>query len=210
MAIIRNVYENLKGAFKVLIGSAVAVGLADALKGIIKDKGVDAGVDFIKALATGKGLKDQSVYGYILGRCNLTLIERNLLIRAIEELRANSEKEKQIADNFVIAVALGNPDPKNGKLPGEKIIHGFIHRINEYPDDIAKVKMIKDNIIHIGTDAETKAKIAVVQKWAIEAWGKIKVFFQEADDFSKRIEQSAKDRKKAFEDRPWWKKFFLN
>ena len=173
MAIIRNVYEKLKGAFKVLIGSAVAVGLADALKGIIKDKGIKAAATFIESLATGKGLGNEAVYGEILDRLNLKTEQRALLIRASQELRAGTEKEKQAADNFIILVALGNPDPKTGQRPGERIINGFIHRIDEYPDDTAKVKMIKDNIIHIGTDAETKAKIAVVQKWAIEAWGKL-------------------------------------
>ncbi len=173
MAILREVYDRLSGAIKVILGSAVAVGLFDFLKGIAKEKGAQAGVDFIKTLATGKGLGDQAVYAYILGRCNLTLIERNLLIRAIEELRASSEKERQIADNFVILVALSDPDPKNGKRPGEKIIHGFIHRIDEYPTDAEKIQMIKDNVVHIGTDAETKKKVAIVQKWAIEAWKKL-------------------------------------
>lgn len=168
MAILREGFENVKGAFKVLMGSAIAVGAMDMLKKIIEDKGVEAGIDFIRVLASGKGLTNEAVYGYIMAACDLKTAERMLLIRAIEELRLGTEKEKQAADNFVIIVALADPDDKTKRRPGEKIIHGFIHRIYEYPTDDEKLRMIKDNVIHIGTDAETKTKIAVAQKWAIE------------------------------------------
>ena len=206
----RNAYENLKGAFQVLMGSAVAVGLMDALRGIIKEKGIEAGADFIKSLDRGKGLENEAIYGYILGECNLTTAERALLIRAFKELRSGTEEEKQIANNFIILVALGNPDEKTKKRPGEQIIHGFIHRISEYADDDSRVQMIKDNIIHIGTDAETKKKIAIVQKWAIGAWNEIKGFVGQVNVVSNNFRQSSETALNEFQDRPWWKKMFSN
>ena len=210
MAILKETYDRLVGAFKVLMGSAIAVGLMDALGGIIKEKGIEAGADFIKSLASGKSLTNEAVYGYILGNCNLTTPERSLLIRAIEELRAGTEKEEQIANNFVILVAIGVPDPKTGERPGERIIHGFIHRIDEYETEDEKVRMIKDNIIHIGTDAETKKKIAVAQKWAIGAWKEIRGVMGQINAFSADFRQNSETALNEFQNRPWWKKMFFN
>lgn len=210
MAILKETYNRVSGAMKVIFGSAVAVGLFDALKGIIKEKSIEEGVDFIKSLATGKGLENEAVYGYILDKCNLTTPERSLLIRASKELRSGTEEEKQAANNFIILVALGDPGEKTKKRPGERIIHGFIHRINEYADDNARVQMIKDNIIHIGTDAETKKKIAVVQKWAIGAWNEIKGFMEQVSAVSADFEQKSEKALREFQNRPLWKKIFLN
>lgn len=210
MAILKETYNRVSGAMKVIFGSAVAVGLFDALKGIIKEKGIEEGVGFIKSLATGKGLENEAVYGYILDKCNLTTPERSLLIRASKELRSGTEEEKQAANNFIILVALGDPGEKTKKRPGENIIHGFIHRIKDYATDDEKVQMIKDNIVHIGTDAETKKKIAVVQKWAISAWNEIQGLVEQinavSDDFRQRSEKALAE----FEARPLWKKLFFN
>jgi hypothetical protein len=176
------------GAFKVLAGSAITVGILDALKNILKEKGFEAGTDFIKSLASGKGLENEAIYGLILDSCNLTTIERSFIIRAIQELRTNgTEKEQQAANNFIILVALGVPDVKTRKRPGEKIIHGFIHRINEYATDDAKVQMIKDNIIHIGTDAQVANKISQVQEWALMIWEKIKPIGDKIDSGAEKL-----------------------
>lgn len=209
MAILKTAWERVKGAFKVLLGGAAAVGLADILKGVLKDKGIEAAAGFIQSLATGKGLKNEAVYGYILGKCNLKTEERKFHIRAIEELRLGTEKEKQAANNFIILVALGDPD-KNGERPGEQIIHGFIHRISEYPDEAGKVQMIKDNVVHIGTDAETKKKIAVVQKWALEAWDEVKGLFGQVNTLSVEYKKDSKEALDKFKERPWYKKLFFN
>lgn len=209
MAILSGTIEKLKGAFKVLTGSAVAVGLANVLRDIVKEKGVEAGAKFIKALATGKGLENEAVYGQILDRCNLKTHQRNLLIRAIKEMRNSTEEEKTAANNFVILVAIGEPE-KGGGLPGERIINGFIHRVDEYVNEDEKVQMIKDNIIHIGTDVETKKKIAVVQKWAMGAYDQLKDFVNKTNIFSDQLLQKSEKRLADFEKRPLWKKLFLN
>ncbi|PIU07332.1 MAG: hypothetical protein COZ85_03880 [Candidatus Moranbacteria bacterium CG_4_8_14_3_um_filter_34_16] len=206
MAILKKTYDKMVGALKVLLGSAVVVGLRDTLGGIIKEKGVEAGGDFIKSLATGKGLQNEAVYGFILGKCDLTTSERSLLIRAIEGLRTGTEENRQAANNFIILVALGDPDKETGERPGERIVHGFIHRINEYKSEDEKVRMIKDNIIHIGTDAETKKKIAVVQKWAIGAWNEIKKFVGQINAVSADFRQNSETALNEFRSLPWWKK----
>jgi hypothetical protein len=208
MAILKNVSQKVKDMFKVLAGSAVVVGISDTLKGILADKGIQAGSEFIKSLATGKGLENEAVYGFILDQCKLKTEERNSLIRSIEELRHGSEKEKQAANNFIIIVAL---DPnKSGKRPGEQIIHGFIHRISEYATEAEKVQMIKDNIIHIGTDAEVKKKVAIVQKWAMEAWQQIKGLVEQFNNLSDTYKNCAEKELGEYEARPWWKKLLLN
>lgn len=208
MAILKNVSQKVKDMFKVLAGSAVVVGISDTLKGILADKGIQAGSEFVKSLATGKGLDNEAVYGFILDQCKLKTEERNSLIRSIEELRHGSEKEKQAANNFIIIVAL---DPnKSGKRPGEQIIHGFIHRISEYTTEAEKVQMIKDNIIHIGTDAEVKKKVAIVQKWAMEAWQQIKGFVEQFNNLSDTYKNCAEKELGEYEARPLWKKLLLN
>lgn len=214
MAILQKAYQNLKGAFKVLFGGTIAVGLVDSLKDVIKQKGGDAGVNFIKSLATGKGLGNEAVYGEILDRVNLKTKERDLLIKAIEQLRTGTEKQKQAADNFIILTAIGVPDEKTGKRPGEGIIHGFIHRISEFPNEAQQLQMIKDNIVHIGTDAETKKKISEIQKWAKTALTETGKFLEETgNDFlkaSKRLDKKSKKALKEFKDRPLWKKILMN
>lgn len=219
MAILKEASNRISGAIKVIFGSAIAVGLFDALKGIIKEKGIEKGFDFIKSLATGKGLQNEAVYGQILDMLNLKTEERSLLIRAFKELRSGTEEQRQVADNFIILVALGDPDEKTKKRPGEQIIHGFIHRINEYATDDEKVQMIKDNIIHIGTDAETKTKISAVQKWAKETWTKIIPFLDTnigkigteisagstwVDTQYKKRKARSRKRKQSLKKHRWW------
>jgi hypothetical protein len=192
----------------------VAVGLVDALKDVVTKEGSEAGVNFIKTLATGKGLGNEAEYGIILDRLNLNTEERNLLIKAIEELRAGTEEQKQAANNFVIAVALGKPNEKTGERPGEMIINGFIHRISEYPNEMAKVKMLKENILHIGTDAETKKKITDIQKLVEVAWEKIGDFLENSGDdiikASRKFDKMSKKKLDDFEKRQLWKKIMMN
>lgn len=212
MAILSTGWERVKGAFKVLIGGAAAIGLKDILTGALKEHGVSAGVDFIKTFADGRGLKNEAVYGYILGRCALKNDERSLLIYAIEELRRGTEEESEAANNFIVLVSLGDPD-KNGRRPGEKIIHGFIHRINNpaLTTDAERLQMIKDNIVHIGTNAEVKTKVDAVQKWAIGVWeNDLKPLI---DALNVKAEKYKTDSEKALDDfnkQPLWKKLFKN
>lgn len=212
MTILRTGLERIKGAFKVLIGGAAAFGLADIIKNVLKEQGIEAGVSFIKTLASGKGLGNEAVYGTILDRCKLTNEERSFLIRAIEEMRHGKEEEKEAANNFIILVALGDPD-KSGKRPGERTLHGFVHRITDpaLTTDAAKLKMLKDNIVHIGTNAEVKTQISIVQKWAVEAWEKqIKPNLKQINKLSKKYKRSSKKALRDFEERPLWKKILFN
>lgn len=210
MAILKTGWERVKGAFKVLLGGAAAVGLSDLLKGILKEKGMEAGLDFIKNLTTGKGLVNEAAYGYILDKCKLKTEERSLLIRSIQELRSGTEEEKEAADNFIILIALCDQGGTCNR-PGEQIIHGFIHRITEYPSEAEKIKMIKNNVIHIGTNAETKTKITAVKKWATEAWHKhIEPVLSQINTLSEEYNTSSKKALDDFNKRPLWKKIFLN
>jgi hypothetical protein len=209
MAILRTGWERLKGAFEVLLGGAAAVGIADLLKGVLKEKGVETGIEFIKSLATGKGLANEATYGYILDKCKLKTDERSLLIHAIEELRKGTKQEKEAANNFIIAVALCDQVGTCNR-PGEQIIHGFVHRISEYPTEAEKIQMIKDNVIHIGTNAEIKNKVAIVQKWALEAWHQLESFFEQVNKTSKKYNRSSAKALRDFNQRPLWKKILLN
>ncbi len=209
MAILGKVSERIKGAFKFLLGGAAAVGLTDLLKGMAKEKGIEAASDFVRSLATGKGLNNEANYGYIIDRCNLKTKERELLIKSIQELRKGSEEEKEAANNFIIEVSLGSPD-KNGKRPGERIIHGFIHRICDYSNETKQVQMIKNNVIHLGTDAEVKKKIAMVQKWAMEAWNQVEDFIEPINKLSDKYKRYLKRELDEYQKRPWWKKLLLN
>jgi hypothetical protein len=234
MAILNTAWKRAKGAFKVLMGGAAAFGLKDILTGLFKDKGIELGTDFLRSLATGKGLENEAVYGYILDKCNLKTEERMLLIRAIKELRNGTEKEKEAANNFVIVVSIKetlladgatvasaatkattatnkvlNNYPATMRL-GEHILHSFIHRIDEYQTEAEKIQMIKDNVIHIGTNAEVKTKVSAIYEWAIEAWNQIQAVIDQAEKVSKDYRRSSKQALKKFKDRPWWKKAFLN
>lgn len=210
MAILRTGWGRVKGAFKVLMGGAAAVGLSDLLKGILKEKGVETGVEFIKSLATGKGLANEAAYGYILDKCKLKTEERSLFIRSIQELRGGTEEEKEAANNFIILVALCDQGGICNR-PGEQIIHGFIHRIAEYPNEAEKVKMIKENVLHIGTNAEVKTKIYAVKKWAAEAWNQhIEPILGQINTLSEKYNNSSEKALEDFSNRPLWKKIFLN
>lgn len=210
MSILKEGWNRISGAFKVLMGSAAAVGLLDIIKGLLKEKGVEAGVEFIKTLATGKGLENEAVYGYILDRCSLKTDERMFLVRAIEELRIGTEKEVDAANNFIILVALGNPD-KNGRRPGEKIIHGFIHRIGEYSTEDEKIRMIKDNVIHIGTNAEVCSNVSAAKKWAAKVWAQeIRPLINQLNVGAKDFRDASKKALDDFDKRPLWRKLFLN
>lgn len=210
MAILQEGWNRLKGAWKFLVGGAAAVGLSDLIKGMAREKGLEMTGEFIKSLASGKGLNNEAVYGYILDRCNLKTEERSLLIRSIQELRAGTEEEREAANNFIIIVALCDQGGTCDR-PGEKIIHGFIHRITEYPNEAEKVRMIKENVVHIGTNAETKTKLYTVKKWAAKAWDQhIEPILGQASTLSEDYKNSSKKALEVFNKRPWWKKALTN
>ena len=99
---------------------------------------------------------------------------------------------------------------KSGKLPGEYTINGFIHRISEYPNEVESIQMVKDNVVHIGTNAKTKQKIEIAKKWALKAWEQVKGFTNEINALSAEYKNDAERELKEFKERPLWKKLFLN
>lgn len=210
MAILKNVTDRLKGAFKVLVGSAAVVGIVDVIKGYVKEKGLEEGVKIVKELASGKGLLNEAVYGYILGKCKITSDERAFFIGAIEELRAGTEKEKEAANNFVIAIAQENPCTKGSWL-GEETLKGIIKHIKSCPTKAEKMQMIKNNIINIGTDVKVKDNVDIVKKWAMDVWtNDIKPVIDQINALSEEYRDSSKKALDDFNKRPLWKKLFLN
>ncbi|MDZ7612183.1 MAG: hypothetical protein U5L10_05450 [Candidatus Moranbacteria bacterium] len=149
-----------------------AVDIASGIVGKAdKVKSFKEGVETIKGLASGKGLQDQYVWGMVLQQCHLSTEQRRLLIESIEEMRLMGNEEAELADNFIIAVALG--EPINGSYPGKEILNGFIHRVDEFPDDASRKRMIKDNIRSIGNDATVKGVASKVKKLVKTYWPKL-------------------------------------
>ena len=209
MALFGKLFRRFKDAGKVVGGSAVAVTGLEAVKRflgeILKEKGAEEAWKFIRASASGKGLENENIWGRILDQCDLNTEQRRLLLKAIKELRAQ-ERTRQIADNFVIAVALGNPSDE-GIYPGGKIIDGFIHRLDEFPSEKEKLFWIKENIINIGTNAQIETWVGEARKFLVSCYKKTT---QELEEMIKEFNESAQQAAREYESLPRWKRIFFN
>ena len=173
MAVFRNLFGKARQFSSYVSDGHSALSIAKGLIKQVSENKEELGnaINAIVGLRTGKGLDNEHVLGRILEQCKLTDFERHLLNESVTEMRNSGGEEEQLADNFVIAIALGAP--VDGKYPGTEIIHGFVHRINR--DEVGsteeeKRNYIKSEIRLIGHDAEIKRKASVVKWIAKEGW----------------------------------------
>ncbi len=214
MGILRNLGGRVKGAGSWLFGNAAYHGLHAGMSGLLekfKDdpEGVKTAIEKIgsalKSNPKGKGLMDQVLFGKVIDLCDLSTAQRKFLVEVLNEMIAEGGEARQLAENFIIVIALGGDQPDDkGKVPGQYIIDGFIHRLADFSGQ--EKNWIRKNVKLIGRDAQVRSLVDSLREFGGDVAQKAWAAISGLDQFAAGKVDQATDAMTSFFDAPKKKK----